>query len=191
MERPSDKDPVIGPYDPAHPTDLQSVTAIYGAHVRHGTASFEIDPPDCDEMQVRFASLMAKGYPILLLRSGETVLGFAYAGPHKARAAYNHTVEDSIYLHPDAMGRGYGSRLLAALIEATRARGFKQMIAVIGDSDNAASIGVHRAAGFTHIGIARNLGFKFNRYLDVVFMQLSLGEALPQKEQSNATSPSL
>lgn len=179
MLQPKDTAPSIVPFDPTLAADIDAVTAIYGDHVLHGTGSFEIVPPDSAEMRTRFASLLAANYPILLLKRGDAVLGFAYAGPHKARAAYSHTVEDSIYLHPDSAGKGFGQALLSALIAETKARGFKQVIAVIGDSANTPSIRLHARVGFAEIGIARQLGFKFDQYLDVVFMQLSLMDTAP------------
>ena len=170
---------LIVPFDSAIAGDLAAVTAIYDDHVRHGTGSFEITPPDEAEMRSRFAALEASGHPILLVkdRESDVVLGFGYAGPHKARAAYNHTVEDSVYLRSDVAGKGIGRALLARLIAESKARGFEQMMAVIGDSENHASINLHRALGFVEVGIARNVGFKFGRYLDVVFMQLDLSAA--------------
>lgn len=155
--------------------DLPAITAIYGAHVQGGTASFEEVPPDEAEMRARWQANLGRGYPAWLVATrDDRVLGYAYAGPHKARSAYRFTVEDSIYLDPDCLGQGIGSSLLKALIEACRAGGYRQIMAVIGDSDNAGSIALHTRFGFRHVGTARSVGYKHGRWLDVVFMQLSL-----------------
>ena len=164
----------IRSYDPASPDDIKAITNIYGYHVLHGRASFETEPPSRAEMTARIDSLLAADYPVLVAESDGAVCGYAYAGPHKTRHGYRLTVEDSIYLHHEAMRRGIGSQLLMALIAAAKTRGYHQMMAVIGDSANASSIELHRAHGFRHIGTAREIGFKFGEYLDVVYMQLSL-----------------
>ena len=157
------------------PSDIAAMTAIYHHHVLHGTASFEIDPPSIGDMESRMSALMAKEYPVLIAEKYDGVIvGFAYAGPHKPRAAYNQTVEDSVYLDKDCLGKGIGRQLLTALINAAAARGFYQMMAVIGDSANTASIGLHSALGFRHIGTAQEIGFKFGRRLDIVYMQKAL-----------------
>lgn len=159
-------------YQPSH---LLAVTAIYAHHVLHGRASFEEVPPIADEMAQRFATLAAQDYPILVALGDEgNVLGYAYAGPHKLRSAYRFTVEDSIYVAPEALGKGIGRALLMALISSCEESGYKQMLAVIGDSENAASIGLHAACGFTHFGTATKVGFKFGQWLDVVYMQRAL-----------------
>ncbi len=155
--------------------DLPAITAIYEEAVLHGTATFEIDPPDLAEMTRRFETLASGGFPYFVAVDGYQVLGYAYAGPHRPRVAYRFTVEDSIYLTPAAQRRGIGSKLLAALIVACEAKGFRQMVAVIGDSDNTGSVAVHRNAGFQMIGIHPNVGFKFGRWLDTVSMQRALG----------------
>ena len=157
--------------------DLAAITAIYRHHVLNGTASFEIEPPSSSEMATRMAQLLAGGYPILVAMHHNTLCGCAYAGPHKPRAAYNQTVEHSVYVSDDQRGNGIGRQLLAQLIEAAAARGHYQMMAVIGDSDNTASIGLHRALGFRHIGTAQEIGFKFGRRLDIVYMQRALQSA--------------
>lgn len=156
--------------------DIAEVTAIYGHHVETGTASFETVAPSIPDMTARFAQLRNAHYPVLVaVDADELVMGFAYAGPHKPRAAYNHTVEDSIYIHPDHMGMGIGRALLATIIDQARLRGYKQMMAVIGGgSDNHGSIKLHQALGFTHIGTAHKIGFKFNAMVDVVYMQRDL-----------------
>jgi len=160
----------------AQPRDLAAITRIYDQAVRHGTASFELEPPDQTEMTRRFESLMAGGYPYLVAEAGGAVLGYAYAGPYRARPAYHWTVEDSIYIAPQSHRRGIGRMLLERLIVESEAGGFRQMIAVIGDSANAGSIELHRAAGFRMVGTFDNVGFKFGRWLDSVLMQRPLGE---------------
>ncbi|PWR18851.1 GNAT family N-acetyltransferase [Zavarzinia compransoris] len=160
---------------PAGPDHLPGITAIYRHHVAEGFASFEEVPPDPAEMGRRQQALLAGGYPYLVaLDENEAVLGYAYAGPYRPRSAYRFTVEDSIYLDPGAAGRGIGRVLLAQLIEACRARGYRQIVAVIGDSGNAASIGLHRALGFEPAGVLRAVGLKKGRWLDSVLMQLGL-----------------
>jgi L-amino acid N-acyltransferase YncA len=161
---------------PAEPADLAAVTRIYDHAVRNGTASFEIDPPDESEMRRRYVALCADGYPFLVAELGKTVAGYAYAGPHRARPAYRWSIEDSIYVAPRSQRQGLGHALLDGLIREAQARGFRQMIAVIGDSANAASIELHRGLGFRIVGILDNVGFKFGRWLDSVLMQRPLGE---------------
>ena len=141
----------------------------------HGLATFEEAPPDAAEMAARRADVLARGLPYLVAEEAGRILGYAYAAPYRARSAYRFTVEDSIYLDPAATGRGLGARLLAALIEASTAAGARQMLAVIGDSGNAASIAVHARAGFAHAGRFRSVGFKFGRWVDTVMMQRPLG----------------
>lgn len=160
---------------PATLADIPAITAIYGEAVLHGTGTFEIDPPDEAEMEARWRALADGGFPYLVAERDGGVLGYAYAGPYRARPAYRHTVEDSIYLHPAACGRGNGKTLLAAVIAASAARGFRQMVAVIGDTENAASIGVHRSLGFRLAGTLADVGWKHGRWLDTVLMQLPLG----------------
>ena len=172
------------PIRPAADADLAQITSIYADAVLHGTATFEIVPPDETEMQARRAALLAGGYPYLVAEDGGRVLGYAYAGPYRTRPAYRSTVEDSIYVAPGAQGRGVGRALLARLLEESRARGFRQMVAVIGDSQNAASIGVHRALGFDLVGVFKDVGYKHGRWLDSVLMQKPLGTGA-------ATPPSL
>jgi L-amino acid N-acyltransferase YncA len=161
---------------PAEPNDLAAITRIYAHAVRHGTASFEIDPPDRDEMARRFEELRGGGFPYLVAEAAGSVEGYAYAGPYRARPAYRFTVEDSIYVAADSRRRGIGRALLDRLIEEAEQRGFRQMIAVIGDSDQPASVGLHAAAGFRTIGTLAAVGFKFDRWLDSVLMQRPLGK---------------
>jgi L-amino acid N-acyltransferase YncA len=159
----------------AEPRDLAAITRIYDHAVRHGTASFELEPPDENEMTRRYESLLAGGYPYLVAEVGGAVAGYAYAGPYRARPAYHWTIEDSIYIAPQSHRRGIGRLLLDRLIVESEAGGFRQMIAVIGDSANAGSIELHRAAGFRMVGTFDNVGFKFGRWLDSVLMQRPLG----------------
>jgi L-amino acid N-acyltransferase YncA len=165
----------------AEPRDIAAVTDIYDAAVRYGTASFEIDPPDENEMKRRYELLRAGGYPFLVAELGGAIMGYAYAGPHRARPAYRWSVEDSIYIARQSQRRGLGRALLERLIIDAQGLGFRQMIAVIGDSANAASIELHRAAGFRMVGTFDKVGFKLGRWLDVVLMQRPLGQG--------ATSP--
>jgi L-amino acid N-acyltransferase YncA len=160
---------------PAELRDLAAITSIYDHAVRHGTASFELEPPDEKEMRRRYESLRAGPYPYLVAELGGAIAGYAYAGPYRDRPAYYWTVEDSIYIAPQSHRRGIGRALLDRLIADSEAGGFRQMIAVIGDSANAGSIELHRAAGFRMIGTFDNVGFKFGRWLDSVLMQRPLG----------------
>ena len=162
---------------PSTPADVAAVAAIYAWHVRHGTATFEIDPPDDAEMARRRDDVVAKGLPFLVAEDGGSVRGYAYANHFRPRPAYRFCVEDSVYLDPDALRRGLGRLLLAELCARCEAAGARQMLAVIGDSANAASIGVHRAAGFARVGTIAAAGWKFDRWLDVVVMQRGLGAA--------------
>ena len=161
---------------PAIVADLPSVTEIYADAVREGTATFELVPPDLAEMTRRFRALSDGGFPYLVAILEGNVAGYAYAGPYRPRPAYRFTVENSVYLRPAVHRRGIGHQLLQRLIADCEARGFRQMIAVIGDSANAGSIGVHAACGFTMIGTHPNVGLKFGRWLDTVMMQRALGE---------------
>ena len=167
-------DPI--PIRPAEPRDLPAITRIYDHAVRHGTASFEIEPPDEREIARRYEALRAGGYPYLVAELDTEIAGYAYAGPYRARAAYRWSVEDTIYVAPSSQRRGVGRALLARLIADAEVGGFRQMIAVIGDSANAGSIGVHARCGFQMIGTHPNVGFKFDRWLDTVMMQRALGD---------------
>jgi len=155
--------------------DIAAVTRIYDHAVRHGTASFELDPPDAAEMVRRMRALLDGGFPYVVAEIDRAVVGYAYAGPYRPRPAYRFSIEDSIYIDPAAQRRGIGRALLTRLIEDATARGFRQMIAVIGDSAQTASIELHRALGFRLIGTFENCGYKFDRWLDSVFMQRALG----------------
>jgi phosphinothricin acetyltransferase len=161
---------------PAAEADLPAITSIYDREVRHGTATFELTPPDLTEMTRRFRSLMDGGFPYLAATLEGEVVGYAYAGPYRPRPAYRFTVENSVYLAPAMHRQGIGMKLLRRLIEECEARSYRQMIAVIGDSANAGSIGLHSRAGFQMIGTHPNVGFKFGRWLDTVMMQRALGD---------------
>jgi phosphinothricin acetyltransferase len=156
--------------------DLPAVTEIYQHAVLYGTATFELIPPDLAEMTRRFTALMDGGYPYLVASLEGRVIGYAYAGPYRPRPAYRFTVENSVYLQPAIHRRGIGLQLLQRLIAECEARGYRQMVAVIGDSANAGSIGVHSKTGFAMIGTHPHVGFKFGRWLDTVMMQRALGE---------------
>lgn len=155
--------------------DLDAVTGIYGWNVQHGTGTFELDAPDRAEMARRRDDVLARGWPWLVAEREGRVLGYAYANVFRPRAAYRWCVEDSIYLAADAVGQGVGSALLAELVARCEEAGARQMIAVIGDSANGGSVGVHRRLGFEHSGTLRAAGWKFGRWLDVVMMQKTLG----------------
>jgi L-amino acid N-acyltransferase YncA len=161
---------------PATPADVPTITAIYRPAVLQGTASFELEPPDESEMLRRFNAIVEGGYPYFVAELDGRVAGYAYASAYRARPGYRFTVEDSIYIAPDAQGKGLGRLLLPAVIDAATARGSRLMIAVIGDSANFGSITLHRRAGFTFSGIIHSVGYKFGRWLDSVIMQLPLGE---------------
>ncbi len=161
---------------PAEEADLPFVTEIYDHAVRYGTATFELESPDLAEMTRRFRALMDGGYPYFVAVLDGRVVGYAYAGAYRPRPAYRFTVENSIYLQPAIHRLGVGLQLLQQLIIECEARGYRQMIAVIGDSANAGSVGVHTKTGFKLIGTHPSVGFKFGRWLDTVMMQRVLGE---------------
>jgi phosphinothricin acetyltransferase len=161
---------------PTQEADLPAITAIYAQAVREGTATFELDPPDLSEMTRRFRALRDGGFPYFVAVLEGRIAGYAYAGPYRPRPAYRFTVENSVYLDPASHRRGIGLRLMQELIAACEARGYRQMIAVIGDSANAASVGLHTRCGFQMIGTHPSVGLKFGRWLDTVMMQLALGE---------------
>ena len=159
----------------SHDADITAITAIYAHHVRHGTGTFEIDPPSTADMASRRDDVRGKGLPYLVAAEGEKVLGFAYCNWFKPRPAYRFSAENSIYLAADAHGQGLGRALLAELAAQAEKAGVRKLIAVIGDSANAGSIGVHRSVGFRHVGILKSCGWKFDRWLDVVLMDKALG----------------
>lgn len=156
--------------------DMAAVQTIYAHHVAHGLGTFEETPPDLAEMAARRDALIAGGFPYLVAERDGRILGFAYAGPYRARSAYRHTAEDTIYVAPDAHRQGIGAALLTVVIERCAALGLRQMIAVIGDSGNAGSIGLHARLGFAEAGLLRSVGFKHGRWVDVVLMQRPLGQ---------------
>ncbi len=163
---------------PAVAGDMVRVQAIYAHHVLHGTASFEEIPPDLAEMQRRRAAVLAARLPYLVAEKDSAVIGYAYAGVYRTRTAYRHTAEDSVYLAPDAAGLGAGRALLAQVIAQSAAAGYRELVAIIGDSGNTASIGLHRALGFRDVGTLRNVGIKFGRRLDTVIMQYTITDEL-------------
>lgn len=163
---------------PSLDADISAITAIYAHHVLHGTGTFETEPPGVADMAARRVDVLSKGLPYLVAerRSDGAILGFAYCNWFKPRPAYRFSAEDSIYLAEDARGRGVGTTLLTALIDAAEVAGVRKLIAVIGDAGNVGSIGVHRAQGFAHVGVLKDVGWKFDRWLDVVLMDRVLGE---------------
>ena len=160
---------------PAVAADLPAITAVYGWNVQNGTGTFELDAPDLNEMTRRHADLTGKGLLWLVAERAGAVLGYAYANHFRPRPAYRFCLEDSIYLAADVQGQGVGRLLLAELIARCEAAGTRQMLAVIGDSANAGSIGVHRTLGFEQVGLMKSVGWKFGQWRDVVIMQKSLG----------------
>ena len=155
--------------------DIAAVTEIYGHHVLHAAATFEVEPPDAAEMARRWRSVVEGGYPYLVAEQDGCIAGYAYAGPYRSRPAYRYTVENSVYVRPGCERRGIGRALMQALLEQCGRGDFRQVIAVIGDSANAASIGLHRQLGFRMVGTLQAAGCKFGRSVDVVLMQRPLG----------------
>lgn len=166
---------------PARPEDIPAIHAIYSHHVLKGLASFEEAPPPAEELLRRFREVTQRGLPYLVADFGGAVAGYGYCGAYRTRSAYRYALEDSVYVRPDVQGRGVGSALLAELIRQCEALGYRQLIAVIGDSAHAASIGLHAAHGFLRVGTLRSVGFKFGRWVDSVIMQRPLGpgDAIP------------
>ena len=158
----------------AQDPDLPSIQAIYAHHVLTGTGTFEDVPPSLEEMTSRLTANRAAGSVWIVARDASGILGFGYYGPFRARAAYRYTVEDSVYVRDGVRGQGVGKALVNALLDRARDAGFKQMLALIGDSENTASIGMHASLGFQHTGTMRKVGQKFDRWLDVVIMQKAL-----------------
>ena len=161
---------------PSRDADIAAITAIYAHHVLHGTGTFETDAPTAADMTNRRADVLSKQLPYLVAEGDGEILGFAYCNWFKPRPAYRYSAEDSIYMAEAARGKGLGAQLLAALSQAAEAAGVRKLIAVIGDSANAGSIGVHRAQGFTHVGVLKDCGWKFGQWRDVVLMEKVLGE---------------
>jgi L-amino acid N-acyltransferase YncA len=160
---------------PAQPEDLPAIHSIYCHHVLHGLASFEEEPPSVQELERRYRDVIGRGLPYLVAEYGIDIAGYGYCAPYRARSAYRYALEDSIYIRQDMTGRGVGKRLLEELVRQSEALGYRQLVAVIGDSANTASIGVHAACGFLRVGTLRSVGFKFGRWVDSVFMQRPLG----------------
>ena len=160
----------------AGPDDVAAVQAIYAHHVLTGTASFEETPPDDAEITRRMTSAQEQGFPFLVAEKNGTVVAYAYASPFRARPAYRYTTETSVYVEKDAGGHGIGHALMIELIARCEAIGLRRMIAVIGDSGNAASIALHRKVGFNMVGAVPGSGFKLGRWVDTVYMERPLGE---------------
>jgi len=161
---------------PSAPQDLPAIQGIYAHHVLHGLASFEEIPPPVEEMQRRHADITRQGLPYLVAEERGEILGYGYCSLYRTRSAYRYTLEDSIYVKDGRQGKGVGKAVLAELIRICTALNYRQIIAVIGDSANAASIRLHASLGFVRAGLLRSSGFKFGRWVDSVYMQLPLGE---------------
>lgn len=159
---------------PATEDDLAQIQSIYAYHVLHGTGSFEVIPPSLEEMTQRFRANQDAGFAWVVAENGGRISGFGYYGRFRDRSAYDHTVENSVYVREDVVGQGVGKAIVAALLKLATESGFKQMLSVIGDSENVASIGAHASLGFQPVGTMRKVGFKFGRWLDVVLMQKTL-----------------
>jgi L-amino acid N-acyltransferase YncA len=160
---------------PCTEADIRAITGIYAHHVLHGLASFEVEPPSENDLRQRYFDIVGGGFPYLVAERAGEIVGYAYASPYRSRPAYRYTAENSVYLHPAWTGRGIGRRLMSALLTECEAKGLRQIVAVIGDSANMASIALHRRLGFTIVGTIRSAGFKFGRWVDTVLMQRSLG----------------
>jgi phosphinothricin acetyltransferase len=189
MSEPALSDAVL--VRPSRAADLPAMESIYGWHTENGSGTFELTSPGLEEMARRRNDVLAKGLPWLVVEQAGVVLGFAYANPFRPRLAYRYALEDSIYLAPEARGRGLGRLLLAELIARCEALGARQMFAVIGDSANAASIGVHRSLCFIDVGTMRSAGWKFGRWLDVVILQrtLGMGDLAPATDETAPAPP--
>ena len=160
---------------PSTDADIPAITAIYAHHVLHGTGTFETSPPSEQDMAARRIDVLSKELPYLVIEDPTGVLGFAYCNWFKPRPAYRFSAEDSIYLAPSTQGRGLGKLLLVELMARAERCGVRKLIAVIGDSANQASVGVHKACGFNHVGVLADCGWKFDRWLDVVLMDRTIG----------------
>ncbi|MEJ7686190.1 MAG: N-acetyltransferase family protein [Variovorax sp.] len=161
---------------PSRDEDVAAIASIYAHHVLHGTGTFETEAPTTADMAARRADVLSRNLPYLVAERDGELLGFAYCNWFKPRPAYRFSAEDSIYLAEAAQGQGTGAKLLAVLTQAAEAAGVRKLIAVIGDSANAGSIGVHRSQGFTHVGVLKDCGWKFGQWRDVVLMEKVLGE---------------
>ena len=155
--------------------DIPEVQAIYAHHVLHGAGTFEETPPSVEDLTARFHGITGKGWSYLVSTDETGILGYAYYSQYRDRSAYRYTAEDSIYVRDDVRGQGVGKALVARLLQEAEAAGFRQMIAVIGDSENIGSIGVHASLGFQRAGVLRASGLKFGRWIDTVYMQRPLG----------------
>jgi L-amino acid N-acyltransferase YncA len=158
------------------PADVSAINTIYGENVLHGTASWELKPPNEDEIRQRMQNILAQGYPYFVAELANKVVGYSYASSYRPRPGYRFCVENSIYVDPAYQRRGIARQLMSTVIDACTAQGFRQMIAVIGDSENIASIKLHRSLGFVQVGLLPTIGFKHGRWLDSVLMQRALGE---------------
>jgi L-amino acid N-acyltransferase YncA len=175
---------------PSRDEDIDAIAAIYGYHVLHGVASFEEVPPAADEIARRRAAILAHGLPYLVAERGLRLVGYCYAGPFRPRAGYRYTLEDSVYIAADEVGRGIGRLLLDSVVARCAELGYRQMIAVIGGSETVASIRLHERLGFAHAGVLPAVGFKFGRWIDIVLMQRALGPGaatLPAAAPANLT----
>jgi phosphinothricin acetyltransferase len=168
--------------------DIPAITAIYAHHVLHGTGTFETEAPGIADMTARRADVLSKGLPYLVAEQEGKVVGFAYGNWFKPRPAYRYSVEDSIYLAPDFHGQGLGRALLAELLARCEAVGIRKVMAIVGDSANAGSVGVHRALGFTQVGIVEACGWKFGAWRDIVILQKTLGPGSQQPPLDSPTS---
>ncbi len=169
----------------ARDSDLPSIHAIYRHYVLTSLATFEFEPPSIGEMAVRREGVLAAGMPYIVAERDGEVVGYAHAGPYRPRPAYRRTVEDSLYVRADCARQGVGRALLGGLLEACEACRMRQMIAVIGDRDNAGSTGLHERMGFQRAGLLRGVGFKFDRWVDVVLMQRQLGRGEEAPPETN------
>ena len=167
---------------PAQPDDLPAIHSIYAHHVLNGLASFEEEPPSVQEMERRYRDVTGRGLPYLVAEEDALVVGYTYAAPYRTRSAYRYAVENSVYVRNGIARRGLGRALLAELIARCERLGLRQIVAVIGDSGNAASIGLHAALGFRMVGVLENVGFKHGRWVDSVLMQRSMGAGLPERK---------
>jgi len=176
---------------PSRDEDVAAITAIYAHHVLHGLASFEEVPPDETEIARRRGDILTRGLPYLVAERDGHVVGYCYAGPFRPRIGYRYTLEDSIYVDASEVGRGIGRLLLAPVVERCTELGYRQMVAVIGGRETLASIRLHEALGFKHIGVFSGVGFKFDRWVDTVLMQRALGhgtDTLPDSDMPGAAS---
>ncbi len=159
---------------PAREADMAAVQLIYGDHVRHGLASFEETPPDVEEMRTRFRTLTGQSFPYIVAERDGQVLGYSYGGPYRSRSAYRFTIENSVYVDRQCAGQGIGRALLSELIARCEKGPWRQMIAIIGNSSNTASIALHESLGFRVVGVLREVGFKHGQWVDTVLMQKEL-----------------